>query len=62
MLKTVRISKASWRVMEEHSKDFKVWREEFKTVAGSRIRKAEPPPESSADLEEEVIRGKLRRE
>src|SRR6218665_817421 len=52
MLKTVRISEASWRVMEEHSTDLKVWREEFRAMAGSRIRKAEPPPEISADLEE----------
>src|SRR6218665_1362751 len=29
MLKTVRVSEASWRVMKEHSKDLKVWREEF---------------------------------
>src|SRR6218665_25800 len=36
MLKTVRISEASWRVMEEHSKDLKVWREELRTIAGSR--------------------------
>ena len=55
MLKTVRISEASWRVMEEHSKDLKVWREEFRTIASSRTRKAEPPPEMSADLEEGVI-------
>jgi len=41
MLKTVRISEASWRVMEEHSKDLKVWGEEFRTIAGSRMRKAE---------------------
>src|SRR6218665_1050564 len=48
MLKTVRISEASWRVIEEHSKDLKVWREELRTIAGSRTRKAEPPPEISA--------------
>src|SRR6218665_1612705 len=59
MLKTVRVSEASWRVMKEHSKDLKVWREELRTIAGSRTRKAEPPPESSGDLEEGVIRGKL---
>ena len=62
MLKTVTMSEASWRVMEEHSKYLKVWREEFRTIAGSRMRKAEPPPEICADLEEGVIRGKLRRE
>ena len=63
MLKTVRISEASWRVMEEHSKDLKVCREEFRTIiAGSRTRKVEPPPEISADLEEGFIRGKLCRE
>ena len=55
MLKTVRISEASWRVMEEHSKDLKVWREEFRAMAGSRIRKTEPPPEISADLEEGTV-------
>ena len=56
MLKTVRISEASWIVMEEHSKDLKVWREEFRTIeAGSRMRKAEPPPEICADLKEGVI-------
>src|SRR6218665_3962265 len=59
MLKTVRVSEASWRVMKEHSKDLKVWREELRTIAGSRTRKAEPPPEISGDLEEGVIRGKL---
>ena len=48
--------------MEEHSKDLKAWREEFRTKAGSRMRKAEPPPEICADLEEGVIRGKLSRE
>ena len=53
MLKTVRISEASWRVIEEHSKDLKVWREELRTIAGSRTRKAEPPSEISGDLEEE---------
>src|SRR6218665_3870515 len=62
MLKTVRVSEASWRVMKEHSKDLKVWREELRTIAGSRTRKAEPPPEISGDLEEGVIRGKLCRE
>src|SRR6218665_2330184 len=56
MLKTVRVSEASWRVMKEHSKDLKVWREELRTIAGSRTRKAEPPPEISGDLEEGVIR------
>ena len=55
MLKTVRVSEASWRVMKEHSKDLKVWREELRTIAGSRTRKAEPPPEISGDLEEGVI-------
>jgi len=28
--------------MKEHSKDLKVWREELRTIAGSRTRKAEP--------------------
>ena len=49
---------ASWRVMKEHLKDLKVWREELRTIAGSRTRKAE----ISGDLEEGVIRGKLCRE
>ena len=61
MLKTVRISEASWGVIEEHSKDLKVWREEFRTIAGSEMRKAEPPPEICGDLEEGLIRGRLRR-
>src|SRR6218665_3858164 len=61
MLKTMRISEASWRVTEEHSKDLKVWREELRTIAGSRMRKAEPPPEICADLEEGVIRWMLKR-
>ena len=60
MLKTVRIPETSWRVMEEHSRDLKVWREEFITISGSRTRKAEPPPEISAELEEGVIGGKLK--
>jgi len=43
-------------------KRFESVREEFRTIeAGSRMRKAEPPPEICADLKEGVIRGKLRR-
>lgn len=33
--------------MEEHSKDLKVWRAEFRTIEGSRIRKADPPPRAA---------------
>ena len=62
MLKTLRISEASLRVMEEHSKELKLWREEFRTIGGSRMRQAEPPPEICADLKEGAIRGKLSRE
>lgn len=68
-MKTVRRCEASRRVMEEHSNDLKVWREQFRTTAGSRTRKAVPPPEMLSDfldfledLEEEVMRGKLFRE
>ena len=39
MLKTVRISEASWRVMEEHSKDLKVWREELRTIAELSLKR-----------------------
>jgi hypothetical protein len=48
--------------MDEHSKDRKVWLDSFRTTAGSRTKKAVPPPEIFVDFEEEVERGKLWRE
>ena len=59
MLKTVSRSEESRSVVDEHSKELNVWREEFRTTAGSRTRKAVPPPDIFEDLEEAVIRGKL---
>ena len=61
-MKTVSISEESRRVMDEHSRDRKVWQEEFRTTAGSRTRKAVPPPEGFADFEDFVKRGKLCKE
>ena len=55
MFKTVKMSEANRRVIEEYPKDLKVWREEFRTMTGSQTRKAEPPPEICTDLEERVI-------
>ena len=62
MLKTVIISDTSRRVVDEHVKDLKVCREELRTIASSRNRKAEPPPEISADFEEGNARENLCRE
>lgn len=52
-----RISEASWIVIDEHSENLKVGREEFRTIYFSRTRKAGPPPEISADYDEGVMRG-----
>lgn len=52
-------SEASRKVVEKHSTEQKVWREEVRTTTGSRTKKVVRPPEFFANFELEALQESL---